>query len=454
MVSPRLLCAALALGLLSSSLVCAKAVKVDGYTYVKSLDQVNEYRLDSNGLTVLLVPRHAAPVVTYQVTYHVGSRNEVTGSTGGTHLLEHLMFKGSKHFDRALGNGVDRYLERTGARYNATTSFDRTNYYATLGPDALKGYIAIEADRMRNLLLRDSDRKDEMTVVRNEYERGENDPWSALNTQVWAAAYQAHPYHHPTIGWRSDIENIPIAKLRAFYDTYYWPNNATVTVVGDIDPAQVLGWIKLYYGGISHSPQPIPQVSTQEPEQQGARRVIVHRAAASAAVMIAYKAPDARDPDAAALTMLGLVLQSGKSSRLSRALVDTSLATDVDAELQLLHDNSLFTVGAMLAPGVAPAQAEKVLHDEIEKIKSKDVSAAEIERALGPYRADQAYRRDGTGSTAAALNEDIAVGDWALYGSFLAKLEKVTPADVRRVANKYLVENHSTTGWFVPETSK
>jgi zinc protease len=454
MVRSHFLGTALALGLLASPGIIAKSVSVDGYTYVKSLDQVDEYRLDSNGMTVLLVPRHAAPVVTYMVTYHVGSRNEVTGSTGGTHLLEHLMFKGSRHFDKSQGNSVDMYLERVGAGFNATTSSDRTNYYATLGADALEGYIAIESDRMRNLLLRDSDRKDEMTVVRNEYERSENNPWSALNTQVWATAYQAHPYHHPTIGWRSDIENISIDKLRAFYDTYYWPNNATVTVVGDFEPTQVLGWVKQYYGAIPRSPQTIPAVYTSEPEQQGARRVVMRRAAQSAALMIGYKAPSALDPDAAALTMLGLVLQSGKSSRLARALMDASLATDVAANLPLRHDNSLFIVGAMLVPGVAPAQAEKIVLEQIGKIKAEGVSAAEITRVLGPYRADQAFRRDGTDNTAAALNETIAVGDWTLYATFLDKLEKVTPADVQRVARKYLVENHSTTGWFVPEASK
>lgn len=454
MVSIRVLSAALALGLLIAPCVKAEQVKADGFTYVKSVEHVDEYRLESNGLRVLLVPRHAAPVVTFMVTYHVGSRNEVTGTTGGTHLLEHLMFKGSKQFDKVKGNGIDSYLERVGAGFNATTSFDRTNYYATLGPDALQGYIAIEADRMRGLALRDSDRKDEMTVVRNEYEQGENNPWMALHTQVWAAAYQAHPYHHPTIGWRSDIENISIEKLRGFYDTFYWPNNATVTVVGDFQPAQVLGWIRQYYGEIQRSPQPIPQVYTQEPDQQGARRLVLKRAGESAAVMVGYKVPDGRHADAAALTVLGLVLKNGKSSRLPRALVDASLATDTSASMDLLHDNGLFITGAMLVPGVQPEQAEKILLEELEKIKQNGVSADEIQRALGPYRADQAFLRDGTDNTAATLNEYIALGDWTLYANFLGKLEQVTPADVQRVARKYLVADQSTTGWFVPEASQ
>src|ERR1700689_2052712 len=208
-----------------------------GFSHVKSLGGIDEYRLDSNGLTVLLVPDHSAPVVTFEVTYEVGSRNEVTGTTGATHILEHLMFKGSEAFNDPKGNSVKQFLEHVGGQFNASTSFDRTNYFATIGRENLEGYIAIEADRMRHLWLREADRQSEMTVVRNEYERGKNDPDTVLLEEVTEAAYVALPYHHPTIGWKSEIEHGAIAKLRDFYDTFYWPNNATVTVIGDLDPA-------------------------------------------------------------------------------------------------------------------------------------------------------------------------------------------------------------------------
>ena len=213
-----------------------------GFTFVKSLGGIDEYRLDSNGLTVLLAPDHSAPVVTFQVTYRVGSRNEVTGTTGATHILEHLMFKGSEGFNDPKGNSVKQYLERVGGQFNASTGVDRTNYFATIGREGLEGYIAIEADRMRHLWLHEADRQAEMTVVRNEYERGKNDPDGVLVEEVTAAAYVALPYHHPTIGWKSDIEHVPIEKLHEFYDTFYWPNNATVTIVGDVDTTAVLGW--------------------------------------------------------------------------------------------------------------------------------------------------------------------------------------------------------------------
>src|SRR5450755_2510767 len=235
-VSGSLMAYAATLGcVLASPGARAMPVTVAGFSYVKSLAGIDEYTLDANGLQVLVKPDHSAPVVTFQVTYRVGSRNEVTGTTGATHLLEHLMFKGSENFNDPKGDSIKQYLEAVGAGFNATTSFDRTNYFATLGRDHLEGYIAIEADRMRNLWLHEADRQAEMTVVRNEFERGENNPESALMKEVRAMVYMAHPYHHDTIGWRSDIEHVPIEKLRAFYDTFYWPDNATVALIGDVN---------------------------------------------------------------------------------------------------------------------------------------------------------------------------------------------------------------------------
>src|SRR3954468_8827531 len=246
-------------------------VQAPGFKFVRTVGDISEYTLEANGLTVLLMPEHSAPVVTFMVTYHVGSRNEVTGTTGATHLLEHLMFKGTPKFNDAKGNSVKQTLERMGGVYNASTSFDRTNYYANIGSDNLESYMAIEADRMRNLWLRETDRQPEMTVVRNEFEIGENNPAEALEKELYAAAYIAHPYHHPTIGWRSDIENVPIEKLQEFYNTFYWPDNATVSIIGDFDPARALELVKKYYGAIPKAPEPIPVVYTEEPDQTAAR---------------------------------------------------------------------------------------------------------------------------------------------------------------------------------------
>jgi zinc protease len=424
-----------------------------GFTHIKSLGGIDEYRLDNNGLSVLLVPDHSAPVVTFQVTYRVGSRNEVTGTTGATHILEHMMFKGSDAFNDAKGNSIKQLLERVGGQFNANTSFDRTNYFATIGRESLEGYIAIEADRMRHLWLHESDRQSEMTVVRNEYERGKNDPENVLMEEVTAAAYVALPYHHPVIGWKSDIEHVPIAKLRDFYDTFYWPNNATVTVVGDIEPEAVLGLIKKYYGVYSHSPAPIPDIYTEEPPQSGERRVLIRRPGELGTVIVAHKVPNGRDADQAPLEMLDAILGSGKNARLYRALVDQGLALRAEAGTDLLRDLSLHSVYAALSPGTSHEQAEKTLLAEIAKIKTDGVTEAEVGRVKQQYIAEDAYKRDGTAGVASELAEWIGVGDWTLYVTFPQAVQQVTAKDVQRVAKKYLAVDKSTTGWFVPVTA-
>jgi zinc protease len=440
----------LAAASLSSIQPSVAAVTVPGFSYVKSSGGIDEYRLDSNGLTVLLAPDHSAPVVTFQVTYQVGSRNEVTGTTGATHILEHLMFKGSEGYNDPKGNSVKQFLERVGGQFNANTSNDRTTYFATVGRENLEGYVAIEADRMRNLWLHEADRQSEMTVVRNEYERGKNDPDNVLLEEVTAAAYVALPYHHPVIGWRSDIEHVPIAKLHDFYDTFYWPNNATVSIVGDIDPAAALALVKKYYGVYPHSPQPIPGMYTEEPAQTGARRVVIKRPGELGTVVIAHKVPNGRDADQPALEMLDAILSSGKNARLYRALVDKGIALNAGSGTDLRRDLSLHTAYATLAPGATHMQAEKALLAEIDRIKTSGVTAAEVARVKQQFIAADAYKRDGTAAVAGELNEWIAVGDWTLYVTFPQKVEQVTPADVQRVAKKYFEEDQSTTGWFVP----
>jgi zinc protease len=423
---------------------------VAGFSFVQSLGGIDEYRLDNNGLSVLLAPDHSAPVVTFQVTYRVGSRNEVTGTTGSTHLLEHLMFKGSDNFNGPKGNSLKQFVERVGGQLNATTSADRTHYFATVGIESLEGYVAAEADRMRHLWLHESDRESEMTVVRNEYERGKNSPESVLFEEVTSTAFQALPYHHPTIGWKSDIEKVSIEKLRAFYDTFYWPNNATISVVGDIEPSFILNLVKKYYGGYTRSPHEIPAIYTEEPAQSGARRVIIKRPGELGSLVVAHKVPTALHKDQAAIDVLDSILSSGKNARLYRALVDRSLALNAGAETEMHRDLSLHVIYASLAPGATHEAVEKVLLDEIGKIKTTGVTAAEVGRAQRQALAQDAYKRDGTAGIAEELNEWIAVGDWTRYVNFPKELAAVTAADVQRVAKQYFNEDQSTTGWFVP----
>ena len=444
---PALACVAL---LRAAAQPAAAPVKVDGFTYVRTLGAISEYTLDANGLSVLLLPAHAAPELTFMVTYRVGSRNEVTGTTGATHLLEHLMFKGTAKFNRTTGNGFDQVLAPLGAINNATTWLDRTNYYVNAASDQLPVVVELLADTMRNLLLLESDRQPEMTVVRNEFERGENDPIQALDVEIGAAAYIAHPYHHSTIGWRSDIEKVSIAKLREFYDTFYWPDNATLSVIGDFQPAAALALIAKFYGPIPRAPKPIPQVYTEEPAQSFPRRVGVKRAGELGVVGLAYKICPATSPDFPALSVLGDILADGKNSRLYRALTDRSLTTSVSANTGFNRDNSLLTFYASLAPGAKHDEVERMLLEEITRLRKDGVTAVEVRTAVAKSLAATAFRRDGSFAIASSLNECIAATDWTLYYSLDEALKKVTPADVLRVAEKYLDYDQSTTGWFVP----
>lgn len=428
----------------------ATPVAVPGFTYVKTVGRIDEYRLDANGLQVLLLPDHSSPTLTYMVTYRVGSKNEVTGTTGSTHLLEHLMFKGSDKFNRAAGTSIDQFLERVGGNYNATTWLDRTNYYANIGSEHLDGYMAIEADRMRNLWLHESDRAPEMTVVRNEFERGENSPFQALIKEIFHSAYTAHPYHHSTIGWRSDIEKVSIEKLREFYDTFYWPDNATATLIGDFDAATALGLVQKYYGVYPKAPHPIPTVYTEEPDQTGPRRITVKRAGQLGVVGLAHKIPAVTHADFAAVSVLSSILADGKNSRLYKAITDQSLSTGVQNAPFANHDPSLHFLFIPLAPGATHEQVEQIAVAEIEKLKKDGVTDAEVQAAVAKSLADAAFQRDGSFAIAGNLNEYIAGGDWTLFYTLEDATRQVTAADVVRVANKYFNADQSTTGWFIP----
>jgi zinc protease len=426
----------------------------EGYTKVKELGGFKEYTLESNKLSVLLKEDHSAPVLTFMITYRVGSRDEVTGNTGATHLLEHLMFKGSPSYNKKTGNSISSEFGKTGALLNATTWLDRTNYFENLPNTHLELAVKIEADRMRNAFIRDEDRQAEMTVVRNEFEQGENDPSEALDKQIWAIAFQAHPYHHSTIGWRSDIEKVPIEKLKAFYDTYYWPNNATVTVIGDFAENTALALIKKYFGAIPVSPSPIPQVYTEEPKQEGPRRVVVKRTGQLGVVGIAHKTPAGLDNDTYALKVLGSILTEGKTSRLYKALVDKGLATSLYPFNYSFKDPGLFIPYVFLTPGTSHEEIEKIILDEYEKIKSAGVTEEEVNRAINKIVTKKAYESDGSYSLASQINEAIAIGDWTYYVNFTDNIQKVKPIHVQALAKKYLVEDQSTTGYFIPKSGE
>tara|TARA_B100001142_G_scaffold253802_1_gene254568 strand:+ start:2556 stop:3845 length:1290 start_codon:yes stop_codon:yes gene_type:complete len=421
------------------------------FEQIKSSGDIDEYRLKSNDLRVLMLQDTSTPVATFMVTYHVGSRNEAIGYTGSTHLLEHLMFKGSRNFNKEKGTAIWDELQSIGAQINATTWNDRTNYFEVVPSEHIEKAISIEADRMRFSFLRDEDRQPEMTVVRNEYERGENSPFDVLDKNIWATAYQAHPYHHSTIGWKSDIENVSTERLKEFYDVYYWPNNATVTIIGDFEKDNTLSLIDKYFGEHKKSSHEIPEVYTEEPKQEGPRRVVVKRSGQSGITAIAHKTPPGLDNDMYAIQVLGKILCDGKSSRLYKKIVDKGLATSLFMYDFPFKDNGLFITYAFLTPGTDNQKVEDIILKEYSDIIKNGVDESEIMRAVAQIRATVAFSRDGSYAVASALNEAIAIGDWQFYTTFLEKIKLVTINDITRVAEKYLVEDQSTVGWFIPK---
>jgi len=396
----------------------------DSFTFQDASGGIECYRLDANDLQVLLLPQDGAPVTTSMVTYHVGSRNEHAGQTGATHMLEHLMFKGTERFHKRKGTSIFETLQRVGAEVNASTWVDRTNYYEMLPTEHLS--------------------------ILNELDRHQNDPVSRLFDEVWAAAFVAHPYHHPTIGWRSDIEDATAEDLRRYYDTYYWPDNATVSIVGHFDRHEALTQVAEHFGRHDAAPHEIPQITTEEPEQSGERRVTVEQDGELGAVLMGYKSPPAAESDSDVLDLLARILASGKGSRLFRRCTDQGLTSDVFGMNFRFRDPSLFSVFAYLAPEADHDTVEAAIREEIRTVQEDGVSQQELDRARNQLRARTAFDRDGPMRVAAQLNEALAAGDWRLYTQYLDRLADVTTDDVQRVARRYLTPDKSTVGWYVP----
>ncbi len=423
----------------------------DAFTKITDYEGIQEYRLDCNQMKVLLAPRRAAPVVAFMVVYRVGSRNEAVGHTGATHLLEHLMFKGTPTFNKHAGRQIAATLQKYGAVFNADTWNDRTRYYEMLPSDQLELAIHLEADRMRNSFIADEDRQAEMTVVRNELERGENDPGRILDERLWAAAFREHPYHHPTIGWRSDVEGVPTWRLKEFYDTYYHPNNATAIVAGDFEEHTALTLIAKHFGKIPASPHPIPLIYTVEPPQEGEIRFILRRAGQLGIIEIGWHTPQARHPDTPVLAVLDMILSAGVTSRLYQALVETQMAISVDTQAYQFLDPGLFTLTAVLRPGIKHAEAEAAALEEIEKLKTEEVSDRELQKAKNIITAQLIYLRDSPFGVVSAMAEAEAVADWKFYVDLPKKIEQVTAADIRRVVIQYFTADNRTVGYFIPK---
>ena len=418
----------------------------EGVRHVVTVEGITEYQLD-NGLRVLLFPDPSKQTITVNITYLVGSKHENYGETGMAHLLEHMAFQGTPGHPDLIQELVEH-----GARSNGTTWLDRTNYYETLAAteENLRWALDLEADRMVSSFIAQEDLDSEMTVVRNEFENGENDPRGVLMERMLSTAYLWHNYGNTTIGARSDIENVPIERLQAFYRTWYQPDNAVLVVAGHFDPASTLALVAEKFGVVPRPERELPRLYTREPAQDGERMVTLHRVGDVQVVGAAYHVPAGSHPDYAAVDLLSHILGSSPSGRLHKALVETGKASSVYAfDLQLAEPGLLFCF-AEVRKGKSLAEARDILLAEVEQLAEHPPTAEEVERARENRLSE--WRRTMRDSPRAAirLSEWAAQGDWRLLFLHRDRLREVTPVDVARAAAAYLKPINRTLGLYHP----
>jgi zinc protease len=412
---------------------------------------VLEATLD-NGLRVLLLEDRRSPIVSVQVWYRVGSRNEQPGATGLAHFLEHMMFKGTS----TVGRGeFARLVEGNGGRDNAFTTQDATTYFVNIAADKVDDILRLEADRMRHLLLDPKEIDAERQVVMEERRmRTEDNPDGLLAEELMAVAFSAHPYQWPVIGWMADIARINPAELRAFYDLYYRPNNAVLVIVGDFAAPAMLERVRARFGPVPRGPEP-PAVRAGEPPARAERRATLRSPSAPIpAVALTWLVPNHRSADAPALEVLETVLAGGRAARLHRRLVqERRLALDADASYSYgSHDPNLFWLSGRPANGVTVEALERALLEELERVKTEPASDEELERAKNQIEAAFVWGQDSIYSRASALGRFELMGSWRLLDQFVPLIRAVTAADLQRVARAYFPPDRKITGILLPES--
>nr|WP_314858969.1 pitrilysin family protein [uncultured Undibacterium sp.] len=438
----------------SASVKSAQATPVK----VTSVEGITEYKL-ANGMRVVLFPDASKPTITTNIIYMVGSRHENYGETGMAHLLEHLLFKPSANFGIKKGTKSPvEVLNSTGADFNGTTWYDRTNYYATFpaNQDNLRQMLAMEADRMLNAAIDQNDlwnpktQKGEMTVVRNEFEIGESDPIGVTTERIQAVAYDWHNYGKSTIGARSDIEQVNIPRLRAFYKKYYQPDNAILMVAGKFDEATILKQVNDLFGRIAKPNRVIEPTYTAEPTQDGERSVTVRRSGGTQFVGAGYHMAPSAHTDSNTLGLLSDILTSAPSGRLHKALVETKLATAVNYNTASNLEPSYGIFGAIVPKESNLDAAQDALLKVLENLKAQPITQEELDRAKQNARKQIQLALNDTAKLTIALTESMAAGDWRLFFLERDQLEKVTLKDVQAAAEKYLKTTNRTLGRFIP----
>lgn len=414
-----------------------------------TVEGISEYHL-SNGLRVLMFPDQSKPQITVNVTYLVGSRHEDYGETGMAHLLEHLVFKGTPN-----NADISKGLKDHGAFYNGSTWFDRTNYFETLASsdENIEWALQMEADRMVNSFISAEDLKSEMTVVRNEFEMGENNPTRVLMDKVMATSYQWHNYGSTTIGSRADLENVPIDKLQAFYREYYQPDNAVLLVVGKFDEAKTKEWILKYFGSIPRPERALNVTYTREPTQDGERAVTLKRVGDVQALAAMYHVCSGTHPDYAALSVLSEILTDQPSGRLYKALVDTKKTSNVWSWAAALKEPGFIYFGADVLKDTDIEDSQMAFITALNEVSALSPSLEEVERAKTGIQKQFDLSFNDSRRVGVFMSEYVAQGDWRMAFVNRDRIAEVSVEDVARVAKKYFKASNRTLGKFIPDSS-
>lgn len=407
----------------------------------------------ANGLRVIIQEDRRFPVAALQVWYRVGSRNETPGLTGISHLLEHMMFKGTARYGP---RAFSRIIAENGGRENAMTGRDFTMYFTLVAPDRLPLALELEADRMRNLLLDPEELRREREVVKEERRsHTEDDPRGTFMEEVQAVVYAAHPYRQPTVGWMTDIAAIQRPDLLDYYRTYYAPNNAVLVIVGDVSATEVLPRVQELFGSVPSGPPP-PRLRAVEPPQRGERRVIVRREVQFPSLLMAFHVPNRTRADGFALEVLRAALADGRSARLVRDLVyRRPVALEVEADYDALSlDPGLFSVSATASPGGKIEALEADLLADLERVKAEGISPEELRRAQDQLEAQAILRQDSAFAQGMLLGQNDLLGGWRLRDEYVRGIRGVSAEDIRRVASRYLSSDNRTVGLLLPVTPR
>lgn len=415
--------------------------------------KVSKDTLD-NGLKVVVLEDHSTPSVSVHVWYHVGSKNERPGITGISHMVEHMMFKGT---DEVGPEEHARIVQAHGGLSNAFTHYDMTAYHESLGAKDLELALKLEADRMRDLAIDSTELASELQVVAEERRtRIDNSPFGPVNEQLFNQAYNAHPYNWTVIGFMSDIQAYSVDKLRRYYDTYYKPNNATLVVVGDVKAKDVFKLADKHFSPVPRSKYPVYRPTTEEPEQMGERRAKVHKIAQIPGFFAGYKACEAGHEDSYALDILSRILSGGESSRAYKRLVyDEQICLAAGGGMMALEDPGMFFLYAIMqSPDKDTKDAEEMLYEELEKFKTEPLTERELQKAKNQIEAEKWMQLQSNENKAFAIGYyETIFDDYTLMFDEIDKYMAVTAEDVMEVAKKYFDERKRTVVTLVPESS-